>query len=162
MANVTIRPAIPTDGPTIIYFITALADYESLPPPDDAARQRLVADAFADKPRFEVFIAEVDGAPAGYAFIFETYSTILALPTLYLEDLFVLPEFRNQRVGFALFRYCVTEAHRRGCGRMEWAVLDWNEPSIQFYQRQGAHHMTEWHHYRLNRDDLVRLIAIEE
>jgi GNAT superfamily N-acetyltransferase len=147
-----IRRAEPADAPSILALVRALADYEKLPPPDAAAQARLIADAFAERPRFEVFLAIVDGQAVGYAFIFETYSTFLALPTLYLEDIFVLEAFRGHKIGYALFQFCVAEAQRRGCGRMEWTVLDWNTPSINFYQRQGARHLAEWHLYRLTAD----------
>ncbi len=157
MAGVTIRKAQPDDAPAILSLICALADYEKLPPPDKAAQQRLIADAFAEPPRFDVFLAFVDRKAVGYAFVYETYSTFLALPTLYLEDLFVLPDYRKQRIGLSLFRYCVAEAERRGCGRMDWTVLDWNQPSIDFYLRQGARHLKEWHLYRLDQDDIKRL-----
>ncbi|GAB4547942.1 MAG: GNAT family N-acetyltransferase [Anaerolineae bacterium] len=157
MSDVTIRRAIPADAPQIIGLIHALADFESLPPPDAEAQARLIHDAFSEKPRFEVFLAEVDAKIAGYAFIFETYSTFLALPTLYLEDLFVLPEFRGRQVGYALFQFCASEAVRRGCGRMEWMVLDWNTHAITFYNRLGGKHHREWYFYRLTGDDLTRL-----
>jgi len=159
MAPVIVRPATPADGHTIIDLVLGLAAYEKLTPPDEAACQRLLTDAFADKPRFDIFIAEVAGAAAGYAFVFETYSTFLALPILYLEDLFVLAEFRSQHVGRALFRFCAAEAHRRGCGRMEWVVLDWNELAIQFYKGHGAQYSPEWYHYGLAQTDLARLAA---
>lgn len=156
---VTIRKAQVNDGSVILSLIHALADFEKLDPPDEAAQQRLLADAFAEKPRFDVFLAEVENRPAGYAFIFETYSTFLARPTLYLEDLFVLPEYRQQRVGYALFRHCAAEAARRGCGRMEWTVLDWNINAINFYERQGARHHREWLHYRLDEAGIERFNA---
>jgi len=159
MVDVVIHRATSADGQTLIDLVLALADYEKLPPPDENAQKRLLIDAFAERPRFEAFIAEVEGRAAGYAFIFETYSTFLALPTLYLEDLFVLPAFRSQHVGLALFRYCAAEAARRGCGRMEWTVLDWNQLAIRFYDKQGAQHLKEWFHYRLTQDDLARLAA---
>lgn len=157
----TIRKAQPADGPTILRLIRALADFEKLLPPDEDAQARLIADAFAERPRFDVFLADVNGEAVGYAFIFETYSTFLARPTLYLEDLFVLPEYRKMRIGYGLFRHCAAEAVRRGCGRMEWTVLDWNINAITFYQRQGAKHLSEWHLYRLTEDDLTRLNAQE-
>jgi GNAT superfamily N-acetyltransferase len=117
----------------------------------------LIADAFAERPRFNVFLADLDAKTVGYAFVFETYSTFLARPTLYLEDLFVLPDYRSMKIGYALFRFCITEAARRGCGRMEWTVLSWNTPAIEFYKRQGARHMDEWHLYRLTADDIARI-----
>jgi GNAT superfamily N-acetyltransferase len=93
----------------------------------------------------------------GYAFVFETYSSFLALPTLYLEDLFVLPDFRNRRAGYALFAAMVAEAHERGCGRMEWTVLDWNQLAKDFYDRLGAKHMKEWQLYRLVRNEMEQI-----
>lgn len=155
--DVVIRCATPHDGPTILRLITALADFEKLPPPDEAAQERLIADAFGPKPRFEIFLAELEGQMAGYAFVFETYSTFLALPTLYLEDLFVLPEFRSRKVGYALFRHCAAEALKRGCGRFDWTVLDWNTHAIHFYERLGAKHLRDWLLYRLDREGLERL-----
>lgn len=156
-AGITIRKATARDAGTITRLVIALAEFEQLPPPDEAARARLIADAFGERPRFEVFLAEVAGEVAGYAFVFETYSTFLALPTLYLEDLFVLDENRGKKVGYALFRHCAEEALKRGCGRLDWTVLDWNTHAIRFYKRLGAQHLSEWHLYRLDRDGLARL-----
>lgn len=154
----TVRRARPEDGPTIVRLITALADFEKLPPPDEAAQARLLQDAFGPRPRFEIFLAEHMGEVAGYAFVFETYSTFLALPTLYLEDLFVLPEHRGRKVGYTLFLHCAREATRRGCGRFEWAVLDWNQHAISFYERLGARHLDDWRIYRLDREGLRALV----
>lgn len=154
-----VRPALPADAPTILSLVRGLADYERLPPPDSAAQERLVRDMFSDPPRIQAFLAEVNGEAAGYAFVFETYSSFLALPTLYLEDIFVLPRFRTQKVGYGLFTHVVAEAHRRGCGRMEWAVLDWNTLAIAFYERLGAIRLKEWYVYRLVRTDMERLLA---
>jgi GNAT superfamily N-acetyltransferase len=156
-AAVRIRPARPDDSTEIISLILGLAEYENLPPPDEAAQQRLLRDAFGDRPRFEVFLAEIDGRVVAYAFVFETYSTFLALPTLYLEDLFVLPEYRGRAVGYSVMRFLAREARSRGCGRMEWVVLDWNRPAIDFYERLGAKHLSDWLVYRLDRDALDRL-----
>jgi GNAT superfamily N-acetyltransferase len=153
-----IRPAQVNDKDRILELVRGLADYEKLPPPDGAAQERLIRDMFASPPRIQAYLAEVEGRPAGYAFVFETYSSFLALPTLYLEDLFVLPEFRNRKVGYALFTHMVGEAHRRGCGRMEWTVLDWNSLAIDFYKRLGAKHMKEWHLYRLVRTEMARIL----
>jgi GNAT superfamily N-acetyltransferase len=156
-ANIAIRKANAGDADLLISLILGLAEFEKLEPPDQAAQQRLVADAFGAHPRFEVFLAEADGMVAGYAFTFETYSTFLALPTLYLEDLFVLPEFRGKRVGYALMLFLAREAVKRGCGRMEWTVLDWNRQAIDFYKRLGGQHQEEWYHYRFDRPTLERL-----
>jgi len=158
-SNVKIRRAQADDGAAILALIQALADFEKLPAPDEDAQQCLLADAFGEHPRFEIFVADCAGKVAGYAFIFETYSTFLARPTLYLEDLFVLPDYRQQQVGHLLFRFCAKEAVRRGCGRMEWTVLDWNTKAIQFYQRHGASHLNEWLHYRLDAEQLAGLVS---
>lgn len=150
MDRIIVRAATRVDAPAILKLVVALADFEKLPPPDEAAQQRLIADAFSPRPRVEIFLAEVEGQIAGYAFVFETYSTFLALPTLYLEDLFVLPAFRGQKVGYALFTHCAQEAEKRGCGRFEWMVLDWNTHAIQFYERLGARRMSDWLLYRIS------------
>jgi GNAT superfamily N-acetyltransferase len=157
--SIVVRPAVPQDAETIIRLVLGLAKYEKLPPPDQAAQERLQRDMFSTPPRIQPFLAEADGVAAGYAFVFETYSSFLALPTLYLEDIFVLPEYRGRKIGYTLFIAMVREAHRRGCGRMEWAVLDWNTPATSFYDRLGANHMKEWYLYRLVRTDMENIIG---
>jgi GNAT superfamily N-acetyltransferase len=154
-----VRAATPADAPAILSLVHGLAAYQKLAPPDAAAQERLIHDMFTTPPRIQAFLAEVGGTPAGYAFIFETYSSFLALPTLYLEDLFVLPEFRNQKAGYALFTHVVGEAHRRGCGRMEWSVLTWNRLAIDFYERLGAQHLADWAMYRLTRPAMETILA---
>ena len=151
----SVRPLGPADVPVLLALIDALADYERLTRPDEEARARLSADAVASSPRFEALLAEVDGQVVGYAIFFPTYSTFLARPTLYLEDLFVRPEARGRGAGAALFAACAAEAVRRGCGRMEWQVLDWNTPSIAFYERRGARRMAAWLPFRLEGDTLL-------
>ena len=155
-----VRRAVPEDGPVILTLVEALAGYEKLAPPDAPARQRLLNDLFGPRPRLECHLGEIDGVTAGYAFVFETYSSFLALPTLYLEDLFVLPEYRGREVGSALFRAMVALAQSRGCGRMEWTVLDWNRPAIGFYERLGARQMNEWLLYRLLPEDMARITEL--
>ncbi len=157
--SITVRKAVPSDSPTILSLVEALASYEKLAPPDAEARERLLGDLFSGRPRIECYIAESGTRAAGYAFVLETYSSFLALPTLYLEDLFVLPEFRGMKAGYALFRAMVQEAKTRGCGRMEWTVLDWNELAIRFYRRSGARHMKEWHLYRLVREEMEKILG---
>lgn len=156
MAEFAIRPAAPADAERWLALVDALADYEKLDRPRPDARERLVSDAFGPPPnRIQVYLAESPGGEAlGYAITCETYSSFLALPTLYLEDLFVLPEARRHGIGKAFFRFLAAEAVRRGCGRMEWVVLDWNQLAIEFYDGLGARHMREWYTYRLTSDQL--------
>ena len=155
--EIVIRSAEARDGERWLELIDALAEYEKLPAPDPAARQRLLKDAFGERPRIDVFVAELSDLLVGYAITFETYSSFLALPTLFLEDLFVLPEHRGKKAGYGLFQRCIREAQRRGCGRMEWQVLDWNQLAIDFYEGLGAHQLKQWLSYRLLRADMERL-----
>lgn len=146
-----VRRAVPADSSAILALVDALADYEKLPRPTSNARDRLIRDLFGERRRIDCWLVFLDGYPVGYAFALETYSSFLALPTLYLEDLFVLPEFRGRRAGHALFDTVWSEAKRRGCGRMEWMVLDWNDLAKQFYDRQeNAVRMREWELYRIS------------
>jgi GNAT superfamily N-acetyltransferase len=156
--SIRIRPATRDDAPAILSLVRGLAEYEKLDPPDPAATTRLIDDMFRTPPRIQAFLGECDGVAAGYAFVFETYSSFLALPTLYLEDLFVLPEFRSRKLGYALFTAMVAEAYRRGCGRMEWSVLDWNRLAINFYEKLGAKELKEWRVYRLVRSDMENIL----
>jgi GNAT superfamily N-acetyltransferase len=160
LSEVSVHALGPQDVDAFIRLIEALAEYEHLDPPNAGARERLAKDATTSPPRFFALLAEVDDQPAGYAVFFETYSTFLALPTLYLEDLFVLPDFRGRGVGAALFRECAAEAVRRGCGRMEWQVLAWNDLAIGFYQHLGATALhDDWLSFRLTGEALHRLGA---
>ena len=153
-----VRKARLEEAQILLDLIRALADYEKLDPPAIDAQSRLVRDIFSDRPRLEAWLAFADGQPAGYALILETYSSFLALPTLYLEDLFVLPEYRSQRVGAALFRRMVQEADERGCGRMEWTVLDWNTLAQDFYKRFGARQQDDWQYWRLRREEFPAVL----
>jgi len=157
LSEVTVRRAAAADGDTLLALVRALAEYERLAPPDAEACARLLSDGFGPQPRFEAYLAEVDGQPAGYAIVFETYSSFLARPTLYLEDLFVLPEARRRGAGTALMRFLAAEALARGCGRMEWVVLDWNELAQGVYRRLGAEMLPDWRLCRLAREGLERL-----
>lgn len=131
-------------------LLRALAAYERLDPPDAAAEARLRADALGSRPRFEAALAIDDGGRAvGYAIWLETYSSLLARPTMYLEDLFVVEDARGAGAGGMLFDYVRALGERRGCGRMDWQVLDWNTPAREFYRRRGAEWLKEWLLYRL-------------
>lgn len=153
-SQLEVRRALPAEAGVLLELIRGLADYEKLAPPDEAAQQRLVRDIFCERPRLDAFLVFADGRAAGYALVFETYSSFLALPTLYLEDIFVLPEFRGCGAGKALFRAMVREARDRGCGRMEWVVLDWNTSAQEFYRRHGAEPLSDWITMRLTREQI--------
>lgn len=155
--SIKIVRAVRDDAEALLSLIDALADFEKLQKPTGDARTRLIDHGFGENPRFETWLAKVEGQAVAYAITFETYSTFLALPTFYLEDIFVLPEYRKHRIGSALFRHLVMEADRRGCGRMEWAVLDWNALAIQFYEKRGARWLSDWKVYRLKREDFRKL-----
>jgi GNAT superfamily N-acetyltransferase len=157
----TIRPATAADAENWLALVDALADYEKLDRPRPDARERLIRDAFGPDPRIWVYIGEADGRAVAYAIVCETYSSFLARPTLYLEDLFVLPDARRGGIGREFFRVLAAEALRRQCGRMEWVVLDWNQLAIDFYERLGARHMREWYTYRLTADQLAEIAAAE-
>ncbi len=156
MARIVVRRARSADSKGFISLVLALAEFEKLEPPSPAGRKRLVEDVFRRK-RINLFVAADGSRLVGYALYFFTYSSFLAKPTLYLEDLYVLDEYRRRGVGFALFRRCVEEATRKKCGRMEWSVLTWNAKAIDFYERLGARRMTDWHVYRLDEEGLAKI-----
>lgn len=139
-----VRRAVAADGPAFLDLVRALAAYEQLPPPDDDACARLCQDAFATPPRFELYVAELDGQVVAYAATFMTYSTFLARPSLYLEDLFVAPTARRRGVATAVLAHLEAEARARGCGRFEWTVLDWNVDAQALYRGIGAELLGDW------------------
>ena len=154
-----IRPATVDDVPLILDFIRGLADFERMLDQVEATEQRLRASLFPADGRTSdahCVIGSVDGVPAGFALYFFNYSTFLARPGLYLEDLFVKPEFRGAGMGKALLLHLAALAHERGCGRMEWAVLDWNEPAIGFYEALGAKRLLDWQICRLDAQALTK------
>ncbi len=155
--NFTIRPATIVDVPIILQLIRDLATYERAPNEVTATEAQLIAVLFGEKPVAEVLLAFEDEMPIGFAVFFRNFSTWLGKPGLYLEDLFVKPEARRKGYGRALLIYLARIARDRGCGRMEWAVLDWNEPAIQFYKKIGARPLDEWQIFRLTRDGIAKL-----
>lgn len=154
-----IRRATPTDIPTIAELIRALADYERLAHEVVLDEALLRDHLFGPRPYAEVILAERAGAVVGFALFFHNYSTFLGRPGIYLEDLFVRPEHRGAGHGKALLAHLARLAVERGCGRLEWSVLDWNEPSIAFYKSLGAAAMDEWTVYRLTGDALSALAS---
>jgi GNAT superfamily N-acetyltransferase len=155
----TVRVAGTRDLSAFLGLVDELADYEKLERPTPEARARLERDGFGAEPVFTPFVAELGGEIVGYAIVFYTYSSFLARPTLYLEDVFVRPESRGAGVGHAIFRHLAAEAVRRDCGRMEWVVLDWNRLAIDFYDRLGAQALDGWTTYRLDRERLESMAA---
>ena len=139
-----IRRATAGDGTAILGLVEALARYEKLGPPDTAARERLLRDAFGDEPKLELWVAERDSQIVAYAAVFFTYSSFLARPTLYLEDLFVHPDARREGIATQMLARLRERADAVGCGRMEWTVLAWNEPARALYERLGATILEDW------------------
>jgi len=152
-----IRPAQPDDLGLILSLIKELADYERLSQEVRASEDDLARWLFGDKPVAEALIAEDAGSPVGFALFFHNFSTFLGLPGLYLEDLYVRPESRGKGIGKRLLKELARIANDRGCGRLEWAVLDWNEPAIRFYESLGAKPMSDWTVFRLTGESLTRL-----
>lgn len=158
-APVALRTATPADLPSILRCIRGLAEYERLAHECVATEALLRETLFGDAPAAEVVLAESDGATAGFALWFRSYSTFLARPGIYLEDLFVFPEFRGRGIGRQLLAELARTALSRGYGRVEWAVLDWNTDAIRFYESLGARPMSEWTTYRVTGDAIAALAA---
>jgi len=153
----TIRPATAADAPLIFTFIRELAEYEHLSHAVVATEENIRESLFGERPYAECVFGCVAGEPVGFALFFHNYSTFLGQPGLYLEDLYVRPTARGKGVGRKLLNHLAQLAVDRGCGRMEWAVLNWNEPAIRFYQSIGARPNSEWTTYRLAGEALERL-----
>ncbi len=160
--NFEIRPARVEDVPLILELIRDLATYERAPKEVTATEEQLLAVLFGEKPVAEVLLAFEGQSPVGFAVFFHNFSTWLGRPGLYLEDLFVKPEKRGKGYGRAFLVDLANIARDRGCGRMEWAVLNWNEPAIKFYRALGAKPMDEWTVFRLTRDGIARLAETEQ
>lgn len=152
-----IVPASESDVPAIHALVKALAEYERLSHEVIATEADIRAGLFGPRPYAEVILAKSDGRTVGFALFFHNYSTFLGRPGIYLEDLFVLPDFRSQGIGRALLAALARLAVARGCGRVEWSVLDWNEPAIGFYTRLGARVMDEWRICRLTGEALGKV-----
>ena len=157
--EITIRTAAAADVPLIFQFIRGLAEYERLADEVTATEAGLKESLFGPRPAAEVLIAEAGPEPVGFALFFHNYSTFLGQRGLYLEDLFVKPEWRHRGVGRRLLAHLARLAVERQCGRFEWAVLDWNDPAIQFYRSLGAQPMHDWTVFRVTREALTALAA---
>jgi GNAT superfamily N-acetyltransferase len=160
MGGVRVRSATEEDAPLILDLIRELAEYEKLSHEVVATEDGLRRSLFGDRPAAEVLIGEFEGRPAAFALFFHNFSTFLGRPGIYLEDLFVRPEFRGRGLGKAMLVYLAGLAKERGCGRLEWWVLDWNHQAICFYEKLGARAMEDWTVYRVSEEALDRLGAV--
>jgi GNAT superfamily N-acetyltransferase len=158
-STLSITAACPADVPLILSLINELAEYERLRHEAVATTASLQESLFGAKPSAEALIARVDGEPAGFALFFHNFSTFLGRRGLYLEDLFVRPNFRGRAIGKSLLIHLAALAVERGCGRFEWQVLDWNTPAREFYERLGAKANSAWVSYRMTGEALQRLAA---
>ena len=158
--DLTIRPATPADVPLILDFIRALAAYEREPDAVSATEEGLLRDGVGPNPFYACLIAELDGQPAGFALYFFNYSTWLGRPGLYLEDIFVPVELRGKGVGKALLQRVAAVAVEKNCPRLQWEVLDWNTPAIDFYRAMGAEFLDEWRNVRISGEALQRLAGV--
>jgi GNAT superfamily N-acetyltransferase len=152
-----IRKATAADAAQILEFIRALAAFERAPDAITATEEGLIRDGFGPNPFYRCLIADCDGQPAGFAFYFFNYSTWVGRPGIYVEDLFVLPQFRRQGIGRELLKQIAAIAVENGCQRLQWEVLDWNAPAIDFYRAIGAEFLDEWRNVRLSGEALERL-----
>jgi GNAT superfamily N-acetyltransferase len=154
-----LRPAQSADTTAIFDLIKALAEYEKLSHALIGSVEALQEHLFGSRPYIEAIVAESDGKAVGFALYFYNYSTFLTKPGIYLEDLFVLPEYRRQGIGKAIFQYLAQLAVERNCGRLEWSVLDWNEPAIAFYRQMGAKILEDWQICRVTDTALTQLAS---
>jgi GNAT superfamily N-acetyltransferase len=160
--QLNIRPATPADAATIANLVRELADYEKLAHEAKATPADFARELESPNPVIHVLIAEWNGEPAGFALYFFNFSTFVGRPGIYLEDLFVRPAHRSRGIGRELLRALARIAEQRDCGRMEWAVLDWNEPALRFYKSLDARPMNEWIIHRLTPAEIARLAAEKE
>lgn len=156
MDKLNIRPAVIEDVPLILGFIKELAEYEHLSDQVTATEEILIEWIFK-KQKAEAIIGELNGQPVGYALFFYNFSTFLGRAGIYIEDIYVKLEYRKKGYGKAFFQHIAGLCTERGCGRLEWACLDWNKPSIEFYLSMGAVPMNDWTVYRLNEDSIKSL-----
>jgi GNAT superfamily N-acetyltransferase len=156
-----IQAATPSDVPAIFALIKALAEYEKLSHLVSGSAEALAEHLFGDRPYIEAIVAQWETKTVGFALFFANYSTFLTKPGIYLEDLFVLPEYRRRGIAKAMLTYLAKEAIARGAGRLEWSVLDWNEPAINFYKSIGAVILEEWRICRVMDDSISRLAQEE-
>lgn len=159
--GLTLRLATQPDAALILHYIRKLAEYEKRLDEVTATESAVTQTLFGEKPAAEVLILELEGQPVGFALFFHNYSTFLAAPGIYLEDVYVDPEYRGRGIGKSVFVYLARLALERGCGRFEWSVLTWNEPAIRFYEKLGSKAKTQWTIYQQSGEALRRLARHE-
>ena len=159
MPNAMIRAASRADAPTVFGLIRKLAEYERLTHELVFDEGQMTEHLFGERPYAEILLAEDGGQAVGYAVFYHNYSTFVGKPGIYLEDIFVLPDYRGRGHGKALFQAVVRAAAERGCGRMEWTALNWNQPAIEFYEAFGAEKLSEWTTFRLSGEKLAQAAA---
>jgi len=147
---------------TFFALIEELADYEELPRPNQEAKTRLFRDCTGEHQMIQAYVIRLEHVACGYVITFRSYSSFLAKPTLYLEDIYIQPQFRNQGIGKQIMKKLVAKALDEGCGRMEWVVLDWNTTAQEFYKSIGAVHMKEWYPFRLTEESMQQFIGKHE
>jgi Acetyltransferases len=157
--SLKIRAAEKEDVPLVLDFVKGIAEFENLSHLVKATEETLEKSMFGKRPYAEVFFAELDGVPAGFTVFFHNFSTFLGKPGLYIEDIFVKPEFRGKGIGKAMFFHCIKLAKERNCGRIEWAVLDWN-PARKFYEHLGGSPAEGWQIYRMNEEKFESALEI--
>lgn len=162
MSDIIIRPATLEDTGLFLRLVEELAVYERMAPPNAEAKARLIEDLFGPKPFYQLILAIKNGRPVGYAAYFYTYSTFVGRRTLYLEDLFVLPEARGDGAGHRLLVTIARVALAEGCGRLDLIVLKWNEVAHRFYEKHGVKRMEEWALYRLSGDEIAKVAAMPD
>ncbi|UCD14022.1 MAG: GNAT family N-acetyltransferase [Thermoplasmatales archaeon] len=155
--EVTFERVIDENFDDFVFLLDKMAEYEKHKPTDNQAKNRLKKDAMSENPKFEAYLVRFGGEFIGYILYYMTYSSYLALPVLHLEDLFVLEKFRRKGIGKEMFRFSVQQAKEKGCGRMEWTVYDWNEPSIQFYKKFGASRLDK-KYYRFDKGEIEHFL----
>lgn len=164
MNRFLIRRALQNDVPDLLALLKDLARFEHLAPPDEAAQKRLVDDGWGAQPRFEAYLAFGEGAEraVGCCVVFETYSTFLARPRLFIEDLWVHPDWRSRGIGRALIGHCLQLAHEKGCHRVECMGLDWNDNAHRIYEKMGAFPLHEWFLYRFERKTIENFLGLQK
>lgn len=141
-----------------LFLLNKLAEYEKLDPPNKDGIKRLKNDGLSKNPKYLAYVVRLNKKPIGYIIYFFTYSSFVTLPTFYLEDIFILEKYRQKGIGEQMFQFCINIAKESECGRMEWCVLNWNKPAIKFYEKYNPQRLTDWYYYRLNKDQIDKLV----